>query len=68
MDIIFETGKFERTYGHAPRGRGYWWFSFEGMEFSHLGTYADAKKACKKHIREIAPHGYVGIVTVTVET
>lgn len=68
MDIIFDTSEFEWTYGHAPRGRGGWWFSFEGMEFFHLGTYSEAKAACRKHIREIAPHGYKEMVLVKVLT
>lgn len=68
MDIIFSTREYERTYGHKPRGRGWWWFRFEGFEFQATGTYTEAKNACKKHIHEIAPHGYRGIVTVNVET
>jgi hypothetical protein len=68
MDIIFETREYTWTYGHAPRGRGNWWFSFEGMEFSHWGTYSEAKAAVRKHIREIAPHGYKNLVVVKVLT
>lgn len=68
MDIFFDTRKYEAEYGHAPRGRGWWWFTFEGMDYSTSGTYTEAKNNCKKYIRSITPHGYVDPVYVTVET
>lgn len=68
MDIVFNTREYEWTYGHSPRGRGYWWFFFEGMEFSTCGTYTEARSACRKYIRQIAPSGYKDIVVVRVGT
>lgn len=68
MDIIFQTRDYERTYGHKPRGHGWWYFTFEGLDFSATGTYSEAKRDCARHIREIAPHGYKDPVYVNVET
>lgn len=68
MTIEFKTNEYERTYGHKPRGRGWWWFTFEGTDFQATGTYTEAKKACSQYIRSIAPHGYKEIVFVTVGT
>lgn len=68
MTIEFSTRDYRWTYGHEPRGRGWWWFSFEGMEYCTSGTFTEAKRACIKHIREVAPKGYVGHVVVTVGT
>lgn len=67
MKIEFNTSKYTWEYGKAPKGRGWWFFTFEGYDFSTSGTYADAKKACKDYIKEIAPSDYVGTVYVTVE-
>jgi hypothetical protein len=68
MPIEFSTREYEWTHGHKPRGRGYWWFFFEGHEFSAWGTYTEAKRACVKKIREMAPKGYTEHVVVTVGT
>ena len=68
MDIEFSTREYEWTYGHKPRGYGWWYFTFEGLDFSATGKYSEAKRACVKHIHEIAPHGYKGHVIVNVET
>ena len=69
MKIEFSTRNYEWTYGKSPRGRGGWWFFFEGTyEFSYVGTYAEAKKACRDYIKSIAPADYVGTVIVEVGT
>ena len=68
MDIVFNTNRYTWTYGHSPKGRGSWWFSFEGYEFSHCGTYSEAKAACKKYIKSVAPANYNETVFVEVET
>ena len=69
MKIEFSTYAYRREYGHDPGGRGMWWFSFEGCyEFSHLGLYRDAKKACREYVKSVAPAGYTGTVIVKVET
>lgn len=68
MYIEFSTRDYLFTYGREPKGRGMWAFFFEGREFWHNGTYAEARKACKNHIKEIAPKGYDGIVIVKVGT
>ena len=49
-----------------PRGYGYWGFEFEGHEFWTTGTLTEAKKACRAHIKEVAPEGYKGYVIVNV--
>lgn len=67
MDIIFTTREYEYEHGHAPKGRGWWFFTFEGFTFDHVGTLTEAKKACKRHIRGIAPHGYIQTVYVNIE-
>lgn len=68
MTIEFSDRDYVWTYGHSPRGRGWWWFFFEGQEFTASGTFTEAKRACVKHIREIAPKGYQGHVIVRVGT
>ena len=68
MDIVFTTRDYEWVHGHKPRGRGYWFFTFEGMEFPVYGTFTEAKRLCTQHIKSIAPHGYRSTVYVNVET
>lgn len=68
MKIEFATGKYRYAYGHEPKGRGWWWFTFEGYEFQATGTYTEAKKACRAYVKYVAPEGYAGNVIVTVET
>ena len=67
--IEFSTSNYCWTYGHEPKGYGMWGFGFEGHEwFAPTGTYAQAKKACIQHIKEIAPADYDGYVIVKVLT
>jgi hypothetical protein len=68
MTIEFSTRDYRWAYGKEPRGRGWWWFFFEGQEFSACGTYTEAKRACVERVRELAPKGYKGHVVVTVGT
>ena len=68
MTIEFSDSEYRWTYGHGPRGRGGWWFFFEGHEFFHCGTYSEAKKACREYIKSIAPADYTGHVIVKVGT
>lgn len=68
MTIEFNDREYQWTYGKAPKGRGWWWFFFEGYEFQCQGTFAEAKKACIKRIRELAPKDYDGYVIVKVGT
>ena len=68
MSIEFSTRDYEWEYGKQPRGRGYWWFFFEGYEFSTCGTYGEAKKLCKDYIKQLAPKDYIGTVRVRVGT
>lgn len=67
MDIEFLTREYEAEHGRKPRGYGWWYFTFEGMDFSATGTLTEAKRACKQHIRDIAPHGYIETVYVNIE-
>lgn len=68
MKIEFSTRDYQWTYGKQPKGRGYWFFFFEGYEFSASGTYAEAKKACKEYVKHVAPKGYAETVIVKVGT
>lgn len=68
MNIEFSDSEYRWAYGHAPRGRGWWWFTFEGHEFSYSGLYSEAKAACRQYIKSVAPAGYSGSVTVKVGT
>lgn len=66
MAIVFTTREYLRDHGRLPRGRGYWGFEFEGRDFWATGTLTEAKAACVRHIREIAPKGYDKVVYVNV--
>ena len=66
MRIEFDDSEYKYEYGKAPKGRGFWFFFFEGYEFGKCGTYAEAKKACKEYVKQVAPTDYVGTVTVKV--
>jgi len=68
MKIEFNTNYYENEYGKRPSGRGFWWFSFQGYEFSHCGLYTEAKKACREYVKQVAPKDYIGDVIVKVET
>lgn len=68
MTIEFNDSEYRWTYGKQPKGRGYWWFFFEGYEFSAYGTFSEAKKACIARVRSVAPAGYEGHVIVKVGT
>lgn len=67
MKIDFYTDKYEHEYGKAPKGRGWWFFSFEGYTFNFTGLYGEAKKACRNYIKNVAPAGYADTVIVIVE-
>ena len=67
MKIEFHDSEYRFEHGHAPKGYGYWLFSFEGLEFWAKGTLSEAKKQCREHIREIAPAGYSETVDVNIE-
>ena len=67
MKIEFLTSKYVYNAGHEPKGRGWWWFTFEGYEFQATGTYSEAKKACRAYVKSVAPEDYIGTVYVTVE-
>lgn len=66
MTIEFTTREYEFENGRAPKGYGYWGFEFEGYEFWHQGTLGEAKKACRKEIKRLAPKDYDGYVIVNV--
>lgn len=68
MTIEFSTREYEFTHGRTPKGYGHWGFTFEGHEFWATGTYAEAKKACRKEVKRLAPERYDGFVTVKVLT
>lgn len=69
MKITFNDSEYRWAYGHGPRGRGFWWFFFEGCySFNHCGTYTEAKKACKEYVKSVAPKGYDKDVEVKVGT
>lgn len=66
MKIEFTDREYRFENGKAPKGYGFWGFSFEGYEFWHTGTLTEAKKACKNYIKQVAPADYVGFVTVNI--
>ena len=67
MKIEFTDSRYRFEAGHAPKGYGYWGFKFEGSyEFWHSGTLTEAKKACRKYVREVAPEGYTETVYVDI--
>lgn len=66
MTIIFSSREYEFENGRKPKGFGYWGFEFEGHEFWATGTLGEAKKACMKEIRRIAPAGYTMMVEVNI--
>jgi hypothetical protein len=56
--IEFDTSKFERAHGKAPRGTGSWAFCPAGLYdranyldhvFWHSGSYGQAKRAAAAH-------------------
>lgn len=67
MRIEFSDREYRYEHDRAPRGRGWWLFTFEGHEFEHIGTLTEAKQACREHIRKIAPADYAGTVRVNIE-
>lgn len=68
MTIEFNDTRYRYEHGHAPRGRGFWGFRFEGHEFWANGTLTQAKKECRAEVRRLAPKGYQMPVTVTILT
>lgn len=68
MKFEWSTSEYRWTYGHEPKGRGFWFFRAEGYEFSAQGTYSEAKRIVKEQIKAVAPEGYKGTVTVKVLT
>lgn len=67
MRIEFSDREYRYEHDRAPRGRGWWFFTFEGHEFEHTGTLTEAKQACREYIRKIAPADYAGTVRVNIE-
>ena len=66
MTIEFTDTEYRFNSGHAPRGRGYWGFRFEGHEFWATGTLTEAKKKCRAEVRRLAPKGYANLVIDTI--
>lgn len=66
MAIEFNDSEYRYEDGCAPKGYGYWGFAYEGYEFWTTGTYTEAKKACRKDVKEHAPKDYHGYVEVKV--
>jgi hypothetical protein len=66
MKIEFSTWEYLKDHGKQPKGRGLWYFDFEGLQYAASGTLTEAKKKCVAHIREIAPKGYNKTVYVEV--
>lgn len=67
IHIEFSDREYRFEHGKSPKGRGWWIFTFEGYEFCGYGTLTEAKSACRKHIRSIAPEGYSEPVIVNIE-
>ena len=67
MKIEFSNREYINEHGKAPKGYGYWYFTFEGFERWERGTLTEAKKKCSDFIRAIAPKGYKETVVVNIE-
>jgi hypothetical protein len=60
--LKFDTGEYEFSHGHKPRGRGSWAFDFgakrtpDGLEnlFWTRGTYGEAKRQARAFARWLA--------------
>ena len=66
MKINFMTREYEASHGKKPRGKGLWWFEIQDEEFQAYGTLTEAKKACREHIKQMAPKQYTDTVYVNV--
>ena len=66
MKIEFSTREYQIEHLRMPKGYGYWGFEFEGHEFWATGTLAEAKKACRQNVKEVAPADYTGTVIVNI--
>lgn len=58
--VHFSTREFEFSHGRKPKGRGGWWFEFEGQEnmddwFSANGTFSEARRAATVEARRRFP-------------
>lgn len=51
MKVVFSDSEYRWTYGHAPKGRGYWAFLIGDDVFFANGTLTEAKVACVKYVR-----------------
>lgn len=66
MRIEFTDREYRFENGKAPKGYGFWGFTFEGYEFWKRGTLTEAKKACREYVKQVAPADYVGTVDVNI--
>jgi hypothetical protein len=66
MTIEFTDREYIFEHGKRPRGYGCWCFEFEGYQHWEHGTLTEAKKQCRKFIKEVAPEDYKGLVLVNV--
>lgn len=66
MKIEFNDNEYRWTYGKQPRGTGFWWFFFNGHEFSFCGSFSEAKKACRDYVKAVSGSECCGFVTVKV--
>lgn len=67
MKIEFSNREYIFEHGHAPKGFGHWYFTFEGMGRWESGTLTEAKKKVREYIKQVAPADYVGTVYVNIE-
>lgn len=68
MKIEFKTWEYLKEHGKEPKGRGLWYFTFEGNYlFTASGTLTEAKKKCREFVRLVAPKDWAETVYVNVE-
>jgi hypothetical protein len=73
MQIEFCTRDYEFSHGHRPRGYGSWAFTHSEQVndepiWAPASTYSEAKAWIRRHIRQIAPAEFRGLVIITVCT
>jgi hypothetical protein len=53
-EIAISSRRYERVFGHKPRGFGLWYFQLPGGRVvAHTGEYAAACKVAVDHARKL---------------
>jgi hypothetical protein len=71
MVFQFDTRAYQWTHGRAPKGWGTWAFQVPGLAgpiWAPASNYGEAKVWLRRHVRALAPPGFVGTIMVEVCT